>query len=191
MNSVFVHWWKKGERDFVFASAKNGNVSDSNTFTFHIRLFLLFGIFFSIHLFHNTVRCFVRLFVRLFVCLRARKETRVKCSFASLCNTFFWHKKCSFCNTICTLFLHTISAPFCIHFWYNLDCIFGAIWSAFLFNVPVVLHKKMITNKCSFFLFQSASTRPILRFRTHTITSHRDYLVIIYIISKELAGTSF
>ena len=127
VKGVFVHRWKafclslknfllideKGERDFVFASAKNGNECDLKI--------LLFVLVFSIYLFYNTDRCFC-LFVRLFVCLRAREEAYVKCSFASLYNTFFDTQKVQFLQHN----LHTISAPFCVHFWYNFDCIFDA-----------------------------------------------------------------
>ena len=128
VKGVFVHRWKafclslkkfllideKGERDFVFASAKNGNECDLKI--------LLFVLVFSIYLFSNTDRCFC-LFVRLFVCLRAREETRVKCSFASLYNTFFWYTKSAvfatqFAHCFCTQFLH--------HFAYISDTILTA-----------------------------------------------------------------
>ena len=92
--------------------------------------FTLVSIF-SKSLFSNTDRCFC-LFVRLFVCLRAREEAYVKCSFALLYNTFFWHTKSAvfatqFAHCFCTQFLH--------HFAYNFDCIFDANWSTFWCNL--------------------------------------------------------
>ena len=121
----FAYRWKvflligaKGERDFVFALAKNGNECDPNI--------LLFVLVFSIYLFSNTDRCFVCLFVCLFV--YAREEAYVKCSFASLYNTFFDTQKVQFLqHNLHTVFahnfciiLHTFLIQFWLHFWCKL-----------------------------------------------------------------------
>lgn len=72
------------------------------------------------------------LFVCSFVCLRAREETRVKCSFASLCNTFFDTQKVQFlqhnlhtvfAHNFCTI-LRTFLIQFWLHFWCKLECFF-------------------------------------------------------------------
>lgn len=118
LKNVFVHRCKafclslknfllideKGERDFVFASAKNGNECDLKI--------LLFVLVFSIYLFSNTDRCFC-LFVCLFVCLRAREKAYVKCSFASLYNIFFDTQKVQFLqHNLHTVFAHNLRTIF-------------------------------------------------------------------------------
>ena len=90
--------------------------------------FTLVSIF-SKSLFSNTDRCFC-LFVCLFVCLRAREEAYVKCSFASLYNTFFDTQKVQFLqHNLHTVFahnfciiLHTFLIQFWLHFWLHFWC---------------------------------------------------------------------
>ena len=135
---------EKGERDFVFASAKNGNECDLKI--------LLFVLVFSIYLFSNTDRCFC-LFVRLFVCLRAREEAYVKCSFASLYNTFFDTQKVQFlqhnlhtvfAHNFCTI-LHTFLIQFWLHFWCKLECFSDTFLSTNLQSKSIdVCFKKVV-----------------------------------------------
>ena len=69
------------------------------------------------------------LFVCSFVCLRAREEAYVKCSFASLYNTFFGTQKMQFLqHNLHTVFahnfciiLHTFLIQFWLHFWCKLE----------------------------------------------------------------------
>lgn len=157
LKNVFVHRWKafclslknfllideKGERDFVFASAKNGNECDLKI--------LLFFLVFSIYLFSNTDRCFVCLFVCLFV--YAREEAYVKCSFASLYNTFFDTQKVQFlqhnlhtvfAHNFCTI-LHTFLIQFCLHFWCKLECFSDTFLSTNLQSKSIdVCFKKVV-----------------------------------------------
>ena len=143
----FCSLMKKKGRGFVFASAKNGNECDPNI--------LLFVLVFSIYLFSNTDRCFC-LFVRLFVCLRAREEAYVKCSFASLYNTFFDTQKVQFlqhnlhtvfAHNFCTI-LHTFLIQFWLHFWCKLEYIlmqFGELfWYFFEYQFAVEIHRYIL-----------------------------------------------
>ena len=93
-------------RGFVFASAKNGNECD---------LKILSSSSSFLHLFSLTPIgvLFVCLFVRLFVFLRAREEACVKCSFSSLCNTFFGTQKAQFLqHNLRTVFTHNLRTVF-------------------------------------------------------------------------------
>ena len=111
----FAYRWKvflligaKGERDFVFALAKNGNECDLKI--------LLFVLVFSIYLFSNTDRCFC-LFLRLFVCLRARGSIR-KVLICITLQHLFWYTKSAvfatqFAHCFCTQFAHYFCTQIC------------------------------------------------------------------------------
>ena len=89
---------EKGERDFVFASAKNGNECDLKILPSSSSFLSTFSL--------TPIGV---LFVCSFVCLRAREEAYVKCSFASLYNTFFDTQKVQFLqHNLHTVFAHGI-----------------------------------------------------------------------------------
>lgn len=104
------------------------------------------------------------LFVCSFVCLRAREEAYVKCSFASLYNTFFDTQKVQFlqhnlhtvfAHNFCTI-LHTFLIQFWLHFWCNLACIlmqFGVLfWYFFEYQFAVEIHRFVLQKVAIIFL---------------------------------------
>lgn len=164
---------EKGERDFVFASAKNGNECDLKI--------LLFFLVFSIYLFSNTDRCFVCLFVCLFT--RARGSIR-KVFICITLQHLFWYTKSAvfatqFAHCFCTQFLHHfayISDTILTAFLMQIGVYFDAIWRTFLilFWEPICSRNPSIcSSKSSNYLPQNDTLFAIKRYVIFSKTSRR------------------